>query len=107
MSQNKITNSLTMKSKQWTAKKAWEWHKQQPWLVGCNFAPSTAINQLEMWQAETFDIPTIRQELELARSLGFNVIRVYLHNLLWETDATGFKNRIDTFLSIASGKHFR
>lgn len=102
MSQTTITNSVTMKSKQWTSVKAWEWHKKQPWLVGCNFAPSTAINQLEMWQAETFDVPTIRHELELARGLGFNVIRVYLHNLLWETDATGLKDRINIFLTIAS-----
>jgi hypothetical protein len=81
--------------------KAKSWQKKQPWFVGCNFAPSTAINQLEMWQAETFDTATIHHELKLAQSLGFNVIRVYLHNLLWETDASGFKERINSFLDIA------
>lgn len=92
---------ILAKSTRWSAEKANEWYTQMPWFVGCNFAPSTAINQLEMWQEDTFDIPTIRQELSLARFLGFNIIRVYLHNLLWENDAVGFKRRIDTFLSIA------
>ena len=32
----------------WTAEKANAWHTKQPWRVGCNFNPSTAINQLEM-----------------------------------------------------------
>ena len=43
----------------WTAERANNWYAQQPWLVGANFVPSTAINQLEMWQAETFDPATI------------------------------------------------
>jgi hypothetical protein len=36
---------------QWSIEKAWNWHQQQGWRVGCNFTPSMAINQLEMWQA--------------------------------------------------------
>jgi hypothetical protein len=96
-----------VKSTKWTAQKAQEWYSHQPWLVGCNFAPSTAINQLEMWQEDTFDEPTIREELALARSLGFNVIRVYLHNLLWELDAEGFKKRIEYFLSITTDYNIR
>ena len=28
---------------------------KQPWLVGSNFLPSYAVNELEMWQADTFD----------------------------------------------------
>ena len=27
----------------------------QPWLVGANYVPASAINELEMWQADTFD----------------------------------------------------
>ena len=84
--QNQYLNST-----RWSAEKANQWYSEQPWYVGCNFAPSTAINQLEMWQQESFDLPTIREELRLARSLVFNIIRVYLHNLLWEADAEGFK----------------
>lgn len=89
-------------STQWSVEKANEWYSRQPWFVGCNFNPSTAINQLEMWQEDSFDEKTIRKELSLARSLGFNVIRVYLHNLLWEADANGFKDRINQFLHIAT-----
>ena len=81
--------------------KAWDWYRNQPWIVGCNFTPSTAINQLEMWQAEDFDPEVIRKELSLANFLGFNTVRVYLHDLVWSKDANGFKQRINTFLEIA------
>jgi hypothetical protein len=88
----------------WSKEKANEWYDRQPWLVGCNFIPSNAINQLEMWQAETFDPLTIDRELGWAKGIGFNTVRTYLHDLLWETDASGFKQRIDQFLGLAT-KH--
>lgn len=88
-------------SARWSEQKANDWLREKPWLVGCNFAPSTAINQLEMWQAETFDTVTIDRELGWARQLGFNSIRVYLHNLLWEQDSEGFTQRLDEFLGIS------
>ena len=88
-------------SGRWTVASANEWWAGQPWLVGCNFVPSTAINQLEMWQAATFDLTTIDRELGWAAELGFNVVRVFLHDLLWEQDAAGLLARIDEFLAIA------
>ncbi len=88
-------------AERWTKEKAWTWYDQQPWLVGSNFNPSTSINQLEFWQAESFDEETIRRELEWSADLGMNLHRVYLHNLLWDQDSTGFLDRIDTYLSIA------
>jgi len=95
---------MPMKTERWTVKAAKKWVKNSPWLVGCNFTPRTAINQLEMWQADTFDEKTIDQELGWARSLGFNSVRVFLHDLLWEQDSKGFLKRIDKFLNIAK-KH--
>ena len=86
---------------QWPRIKANDWYKSRPWPVGCNYIPSTAINQLEMWQGETFDPTTIDRELGWAESLGFNSIRVFLHNLPWEHDRDGFLRRIDAFLAIA------
>ena len=86
----------------WSAKKANDWYKKQGWLVGANFLPSTAINQLEMWQAETYDANTIDKELGWAQGIGMNVMRVYLHDLAWKADPTGFKQRMDDFLSIAA-----
>ena len=86
----------------WSAEKANAWYKQQGWLVGADFLPSTAINQLEMWQAETFDTATINKELGWAAGIGMNVMRVYLHDLAWKADAKGFKKRMDKFLSIAA-----
>ncbi|AKQ46723.1 1,4-beta-xylanase [Rufibacter radiotolerans] len=85
----------------WTKEKANEWYGQQDYLIGPNFSPSTAINQLEMWQAETFDTATIARELGWAESIGMNTARVYLHDLLWEQDSVGFLRRLDTFLNIA------
>lgn len=86
----------------WSAEKASVWYSKQGWLSGANFQPSTAINQLEMFQAETFDTTTINRELGWARELGFNVMRVYLHHLLWTADREGFKNRLNTYLGISS-----
>ena len=88
----------------WSQERAWEWYNGYRWLVGCNFTPSTAINQLEMWQAGTFDPVTIDRELGWAGDLGFNTARVYLHDLVWEDDAEGFIDRINQFLEIASIK---
>lgn len=90
---------------QWPATKANTWLKQQGWLVGCNFIPSTAVNQLEMWQADTFDPATIDRELGWAESLGFNSVRVFLHDQLWQQDAEGFLDRVDKFLAIADRHH--
>lgn len=87
----------------WPKEKAKEWYSRQGWLVGCNFLPSTAINQLEMWQQESFDTATIDKELGWAASIGMNSVRVYLHDLLWQ-DAQGFLGRMETFLTIAK-KH--
>lgn len=87
--------------KQWTVERANEWYKKQPWLVGCNYLPGNAVNQLEMWQAETYDPQRIDLELGWAESLGFNALRVYLHDLCWRDDESGFCSRIDDFLGIA------
>ncbi len=91
----------------WTEQRANSWYAQQPWLVGSNYVPKSAINQLEMWQEETFDPAQIDKEFAWAESMGMNTMRVFLHDLLWEQDASGFKKRIDAFLVIASRHHIR
>jgi hypothetical protein len=91
----------------WTEAQANDWYGRQPWPVGADFLPSTAINELEMWQADTFDPPTIDRELGWAEGVGMNTMRVFLHNLLWEQDPKGFQRRIDTFLEICSRHHIR
>ena len=85
----------------WSKEQANEWYKSQPWLVGSNFNPSTAINELEMWQASSFDKETIDRELGWAQELGMNTARVYLHDLLWKADSAGFIDRLDAFLVMA------
>lgn len=88
-------------AKRWPVEKANEWYEETGWLIGANFTPSTAINQLEMWQAETFDPETIDRELGWAEDLGFNSVRVYLHDLVWKQDEQAFIKRIERFLQIA------
>ncbi|MEO6289045.1 MAG: cellulase family glycosylhydrolase, partial [Ginsengibacter sp.] len=96
--------SFTKAQGKWTAEKANSWYAKQGWLRGSNFQPSTAINQLEMFQAATFDTATIDKELGWAQKLGFNVMRVYLHHLLWTSDKEGFKKRLNNYLAIST-KH--
>jgi hypothetical protein len=91
----------------WSEKAANDWYAEQPWLVGSNYIPSYAINELEMWQADTFDPARIDLELGWAESLGMNTMRVFLHDLLWQQDPKGFQKRVDTFLQIAAKHHIR
>jgi hypothetical protein len=91
----------------WSEPKAKEWYAQQPWLVGSNYVPKSAINELEMWQEATFDPDQIDKELGWAEAMGMNTMRVFLHDLLWQQDAAGFRKRIDKFLTIASRHHIR
>ena len=92
---------------QWSRERARAWADSTGWLVGSNFGPSTASNQLEMWQAATFDPTTIDRELGYAESLGFNTMRVFLHHLLWQQDSAGFLRRLDQYLAIADRHHVR
>jgi Cellulase (glycosyl hydrolase family 5) len=91
----------------WTEAQANAWYAKLPWLVGSNYIPATAINELEMWQSETFDPQRIDLEFGWAESLGFNTMRVFLHDLVWQQDAAGFRKHIDTFLGIAEKHHIR
>ena len=88
----------------WSEDRANAWYAAQPWLVGSNYVPANAINQLEMWQADTFDPATIDKELGWAEGLGMNTMRVFLHDLPWSRDPNGYRARIDRFLAIAA-KH--
>lgn len=93
--------------KVWSAQKATDWYKKQPYLVGANYIPATAINQLEMWQADTFDPAAIDKELGWAEGIGMNTMRVFLHSLAYKADPVGFKTRISQFLSIADKHHIK
>jgi len=88
----------------WSIDKARNWYNQHEWISGSDFIPSTAVNQLEMWQASTFDPQTLDRELGWAENIGFNTMRVFLHSLAWKQDTAGFKQRVEQYLSIAD-KH--
>jgi hypothetical protein len=97
----------SMAGERWSTERAKKWYAAQPWLVGCNYIPSTAINQIETWQAGDFDPKTIERELGSAEGLGFNTIRVFSHDLVWEADPAGFKQRVGEFLDICQRHHLR
>ena len=60
-----------------TIEQAAAWEKKYGWLVGCNFVPSYAVNQLDTWAQETFDEEVIDRELQIAEDLGFNTARIF------------------------------
>jgi hypothetical protein len=91
----------------WPEEKANAWYARQPWLVGSNYVPKSAINQLEMWQEATFDPAEIDLEFGWAEALGMNTMRVFLDDLLWRQDSAGFTRRIDRFLNLASKHQIR
>jgi hypothetical protein len=91
----------------WSEQQAKDWYGKQGWLVGSNYLPATASNELEMWQADTFDPKRIDLELGWAEGIGLNTMRVFLHDLVWQQDAKGFTQRIDQFLKIAKKHHIK
>ena len=104
-----LVSGLATRAQQsrWTEKEAADWYAKQPWLVGSNYIPANAINEVEMWQADTFDPKRIDTELGWAEAIGLNTMRVFLHDLPWQQDPAGFQNRIDTFLKIAAKHHIK
>jgi hypothetical protein len=96
--------AVTARPHHWTEAEANEWYSHQPWLVGTNFVASYASNQMEMWQEGTFDTLELERELDWVQQMGFNTIRVFLHDLLWARDSSGQIKRMNAFLKIAD-KH--
>ena len=104
--QNLINDSIPIQGK-WSTEKINKWYEEQPWLVGCNYYPSTAINQIEMWQASTWDPKTIDKELSWAADIGMNTLRVFLHDLVWKDDKEGLYSRMNEFLTICKKYEIR
>ena len=102
-----VSAAQGQESARWSAEKANAWYAEQPWLVGANFVPSDAINQLEMFQAATWNPELNDHELGMAEGIGMNTMRVFLQDQLWEQDPEGFKKRLDAFLTIAAHHNIR
>ena len=102
-----LASAAFAQSVKWSEEKANDWYARQPWIVGSNYIPATAVNQLEMWQNDTFDPDRINLEFMWAEQLGMNTMRVFLHDLVWKQDPGGYRKRIDRFLSVAKRHHIR
>lgn len=94
-------------AERWSAERANQWMADKGWIVGCDYVPSTAINQIEMWQAETFDPETIDRELGFAEGLGFNTVRIFFSNLVYTAEPAGFKERFSQFLELCDKHEIR
>jgi hypothetical protein len=99
--------SAAVAGPRWSEAQAREWYARQEFLIGANFVPATAINQLEMWQTDTFDPARIDLELGWASAIGMNTMRVFLHDLPYQQDPQGFLGRVDRFLTIAAKHRIR
>ncbi|WP_299556337.1 family 43 glycosylhydrolase [Seonamhaeicola sp.] len=100
---NKVSSDYILSTgERWAEKQANAWYDTIPYPVGANYVPATSINQLEMWQNDTFDAERINFELEIASKNGFNIMRVFLHDLAWKQDPEGFFKNVDKYLEIAS-----
>ncbi|MGD1240193.1 1,4-beta-xylanase [Mycobacterium seoulense] len=86
----------------WSADRANRWYQAQGFVVGSNYITSNAINQLEMFQADSYDPRRIDTELGWARFYGHNTARVFLHDQLWAQDQRGFQTRLAQFVDIAA-----
>lgn len=98
--QSREVDYFTPVSGRWSEEKINQWYAEQPWLVGANYYPATAINQIEMWQELTWDPETIDKELGWAADIGMNTMRVFLHRLVWLNEKEGLYQRMDEFLDI-------
>jgi hypothetical protein len=88
----------------WTEAQAISWFQSQTYIMGSQYITSDAGNQLEMFQNDTWNPTLIDQELGLAESLGMTTMRIFLHDLAYLQDPTGFKSRVDALLTICA-KH--
>ena len=95
------------KSARWTPEQAQAWYDEQGWLVGCDYIPADAINQIEMWSGSTYNHDLIDKELGWAEGLGFNTLRVYLSSVVYENDPQGLKDRMSDFLGICEAHSIR
>jgi hypothetical protein len=99
-----FSGAAIAQSHQWTPGAASDWYAHQPWIIGANYIQSNTVNQIEMWQPETFDGGRIDLELGWAENLGINTLRVFLHEMLWEHDSGALKSRMNKLLGLAE-KH--
>ncbi|BBY07906.1 hypothetical protein MNVI_32240 [Mycobacterium noviomagense] len=94
--------TTTDKTSRWSPDRAHRWYRGQGRLVGANYITSNAVNQLEMFQAGSYDPRRIDTELGWARLCGLNTVRVFLHDQLWAQDRRGFQLRLQQFVAIAA-----
>ena len=98
---------INKNNKCWSKEKAWGWYNNNQYIIGCNYIPQTAVNSTELWQRETFDINTIKKELNWASAIGYNSIRIFLQFIVWQDDRDGFIDRFAQVLKVAAENNIK
>lgn len=96
----------------WPKEKAWEWYESQPWIRGCNYMSADCANRVDQWQKRGFEerLKTQEQELALAKSIGFNTLRLIFAEEgfgVWYYDRKGFMERFERTLQLCDKYGFR
>ncbi|THF80378.1 glycoside hydrolase 5 family protein [Cohnella fermenti] len=93
----------------WTEERAWAWHRARPWTVGCNYIPSGCINLIEIWQEYGFErvAADMERELDLARSIGLNAVRMLLPFEVWRYQRDGFMERLERVLRMLDSRRMQ
>lgn len=98
------TACQTKPGERWSVEKAQAWYAAQPWPVGCVYMPSYGGTPVEIWGKEYFNPEVVDRELGLAEGLGFNAIRIFLCDIVWQDDPDGFMERLEETVRLAD-KH--
>ena len=68
------------------------------WMRGANYVPSYARNDVQMWL--DYDSSVIDRELEYAKRLKLNTVRVFLNQLVFEKQPAKFLADFKDFLAL-------
>ncbi|MBB3112853.1 GH43 family beta-xylosidase/uncharacterized protein YjdB/lysophospholipase L1-like esterase [Paenibacillus phyllosphaerae] len=69
------------------------------WVKGAVFVPTNAVNQIQQW--DQYDHEINERELANAHTYGINMVRVFVHNLLWKDDSEKMLANLEDFLQLA------
>lgn len=91
-----------MLEKRWSRERIWDWYDSRPWMRGCNFLPSNAVNYIDMWQTLHKEeiLACADRELALAARTGFNTLRLILNFTVWKEERKGFFEMVDAWLTL-------
>ena len=88
--------------RKWTVEEANAWYGRLGWLRGCNFIGSDCANRLDMWQRYKCEekLATADRELELAKKIGFNTVRLWANFDVYYAEPESFMDIFERYISL-------